>query len=255
MLSFDDQSAALVKPHRRACAALARKRTFAADTMAAAMRKQRSFPTAVANGQIDPERTKCTQQGTALDLNTGLLCAERLDSRSEWPGRTYVLNRLPSLRMPLDAARFGVPLEDGLECRARRQAITDQPKRQTPAIEKSLKGILDDVRPDGDEGIDSWNDIRKSSREIICVKVLAAIVDKSTQWSDADTKLTQALSRGCRGIDCRAPAKACQRAQRGDFVTPKCKVFQKRERTPIAGFIVARRAGQVGPAQELRRRA
>jgi transposase len=43
-------------------------------------------------------------------LNTGLLCAERLDSRNEWPGRTCVLNRLPSLRMPLDAARFGVPL-------------------------------------------------------------------------------------------------------------------------------------------------
>jgi len=54
-----------------------------------------------------------------------LLCAERLDSRNEWPGRTCVLNRLPSLGMPLDAARFGVPLEDRLECRARRQAITD----------------------------------------------------------------------------------------------------------------------------------
>ena len=33
LLSFDDQSAALVKPNRRTCAALARKRTFAADTM------------------------------------------------------------------------------------------------------------------------------------------------------------------------------------------------------------------------------
>jgi transposase len=43
-------------------------------------------------------------------LNTGLLCAERLGSRNEWPGRTCVLNKLPSLRMPLDAARFGVPL-------------------------------------------------------------------------------------------------------------------------------------------------
>jgi hypothetical protein len=33
--------------------------------------------------------------------------------------------------MPPYAARFGMPFEDGLECRARRQAIADH----TPAIE------------------------------------------------------------------------------------------------------------------------
>jgi hypothetical protein len=71
--------------------------------------------------------------------------------------------------MPPYAARFGMPFEDGLECRARRQAIADQHKGQTPSIEKSLKEILDDVRLDGDEGIDSWNDMRKSSREILCL--------------------------------------------------------------------------------------
>ena len=121
-----------------------------------------------------PERTNARSYEPPSIWNTGpAVRTERLDSRANGP---IALVNCYSLRMPPDAARFGMPFEDGLECRARRQAIADQHKGQTPAIEKSLKGIVDDVRPDGDQGIDSWNDVRKSSREILCVKVLAAIV-------------------------------------------------------------------------------